>query len=217
MSLPADADVEHISAPPPKNELPRICQRPTITVRPGDLGMIDKFRQDRYYLHPSWQDVYRLQRANIEGLNGRAETHGINISDPSKRLAHGRVAQAILLALMICSVNLAILHSWHQTTGTLSVLTGVGTDSLPTTTRTAAPFRPASAAKNTDDPNEHLRTGITSRERSCLQTAGSVASTRTTPRNPLHPVPGQPSNRDGQSDTVSNTAHKRRDPAQPLG
>ncbi|MGW6784076.1 hypothetical protein [Streptomyces sp. NPDC054987] len=112
--------------PPPKNELPRICQRPTITVRPGDLGMIDKFRQDRHYLHPTWQDIYRPQRANIEGLNGRAKAHGIDISDPSKRLAHGRVAQTIFLALMICSVNLAILHSWHQTTGTPSVLTSVG-------------------------------------------------------------------------------------------
>ncbi len=59
--------------PPPKNELPRICQRPTITVLPGDLGMIDKFRQGRHYLHPTWQDVYRPQRANIEGLNGRAK------------------------------------------------------------------------------------------------------------------------------------------------
>ncbi|MCJ1679035.1 hypothetical protein MTF65_17150 [Streptomyces sp. APSN-46.1] len=29
---------------------------------------------------------------------------------------------------MICSVNLAILHSWHQTTGTQSVLTSVATD-----------------------------------------------------------------------------------------
>ncbi len=27
---------------------------------------------------------------------------------------------------MICSVNLAILHSWHQTTDTLSA--GIGTD-----------------------------------------------------------------------------------------
>ncbi|MEU9145910.1 hypothetical protein [Streptomyces sp. NPDC048349] len=89
--------------------------------------MIDKFRQDRHFLHPTWQDVYQPQRANIEGLNGRAKAHGIDISDPSKRLAHGRVAQAILLALMICSVNLAILHSWRQTTGTQSVLTSVST------------------------------------------------------------------------------------------
>src|SRR5205807_620360 len=36
--------------PPPREELPRICQKPTITVRPGDLGRLDKFRQDRAYL-----------------------------------------------------------------------------------------------------------------------------------------------------------------------
>ncbi|WP_405692665.1 hypothetical protein [Streptomyces sp. NBC_00057] len=103
--------------PLPKSELPRICQKPTITVRPGDLGKLDKFRQDRHYLHPTWQDVYRPERANIEGLNGRAKSHGIDISDPTKRLAHGRVAQTILLALMICSINLHILFSWQQTTG----------------------------------------------------------------------------------------------------
>ena len=104
--------------PQPKSELPRICQKPTITVRPGDLGKLDKFRQDRHYLHPTWQDVYRPERANIEGLNGRAKSHGIDISDPTKRLAHGRVAQTILLALMICSINLHILFTWQQTAGT---------------------------------------------------------------------------------------------------
>ncbi|WP_327425455.1 hypothetical protein OG963_00860 [Streptomyces sp. NBC_01707] len=102
----------------PKQELPRICQKPTITVRPGDLGKRDKFRQDRHYLHPSWQDAYRPERANIEGANGRLKSHGINIADPSKRLAHGRVAQTILLALMVCSANLQMLFSWDQTTGT---------------------------------------------------------------------------------------------------
>ncbi|MDH6627909.1 hypothetical protein M2271_005738 [Streptomyces sp. LBL] len=103
--------------------MPRICQKPTITIRPGDLGKLDKFRQDRHYLHPTWQDAYRPERANIEGLNGRAKSHGIDISDPTKRLAHGRVAQTILLALMICSINLHILLSWQQTTGTETTAT----------------------------------------------------------------------------------------------
>ncbi|MDX3098964.1 hypothetical protein PV417_31420 [Streptomyces sp. ME19-03-3] len=104
--------------PLPKRELPRICQKPTITVQPGALGKLDKFRQDRHYLHPTWHDAYRPERANIEGLNGRAKSHGIDISDPTKRLAHGRVAQTILLALMICSINLHILFAWQQSTGT---------------------------------------------------------------------------------------------------
>ncbi|MEU8544060.1 hypothetical protein AB0C52_29380 [Streptomyces sp. NPDC048717] len=34
--------------PLPKSELPQICQKPTITIRPGDLGKFDKFRQDRH-------------------------------------------------------------------------------------------------------------------------------------------------------------------------
>lgn len=108
--------------PLPKDELPRICQKPTITIRPGALGKLDKFRQDRHYLHPTWQDAYRPERANIEGLNGRAKSHGIDISDPTKRLAHGRVAQTVLLALMICSINLRILFTWQQTTGTQATL-----------------------------------------------------------------------------------------------
>ncbi|MHC0432542.1 hypothetical protein ACX6XY_20535 [Streptomyces sp. O3] len=109
--------------PLPKGELPRICQKPTITVRPGALGKLDKFRQDRHYLHPTWQDAYRPERANIEGLNGRAKSHGIDISDPTKRLAHGRVAQTILLALMICSINLHILFVWQQTAGAQATAT----------------------------------------------------------------------------------------------
>ncbi|MFE7661658.1 hypothetical protein [Streptomyces celluloflavus] len=90
----------------PVEELPRICQKPTITVRPGDPGKLDIFRKDRHYRHPSWQDAYRPERANIEGANGRLKSHDINIADPGKRLAHGRVAQTILLALMVCSSNL---------------------------------------------------------------------------------------------------------------
>ncbi|MFD8866395.1 hypothetical protein ACFV1F_18825 [Streptomyces sp. NPDC059590] len=102
--------------PLPKDELPRICQKPTITVRPGDLGKIDKFRQDRHYLRPTWQDAYRPGRANIEGLNARAKGHGINIADPKSRLAHGRAAQTILIALMVCSINLHILFTQQNTT-----------------------------------------------------------------------------------------------------
>ncbi|WP_432746595.1 hypothetical protein H7827_18415 [Streptomyces sp. JH002] len=108
--------------PPPMEELPRICWQPTMTIHPGDLGKLDKYRQDRHYLHPAWQDAYRPIRANTEGLNGRAKGHDIDIADPRKRLAHGRVAQTILIALMICVINLNSLSAWqnttHQTTAT---------------------------------------------------------------------------------------------------
>lgn len=91
--------------PPPRNELPLICRQPTITIHSGDLGKLDKYRQERHYLHPTWQDAYRPGRANIEGLNGRIKGRDIDVADPRNRLAHGRVAQTILLALMICSIN----------------------------------------------------------------------------------------------------------------
>ncbi|MFJ7910058.1 hypothetical protein [Kitasatospora sp. NPDC096204] len=104
--------------PPPASQLPRICRKPTITVHPGDLGKLDKFRQDRHYLSPDWHDAYKPIRAHNEGLNGRAKGHRIDIADPKRRLAHGRVAQSILLALMICMINLQILHDWTRSNST---------------------------------------------------------------------------------------------------
>ncbi|MFE9144520.1 hypothetical protein [Streptomyces tubercidicus] len=104
--------------PLPKTQLPRSCQKPTITIHPGDLGQRDRYRQDLRHLSPSWRDAFKPIRANNEGLNGRAKSHRIDISRPEKRLAHGRVAQTILVALMICTLNLQIIYSWHLTTGT---------------------------------------------------------------------------------------------------
>ncbi|MFE4976139.1 hypothetical protein ACFRAR_29060 [Kitasatospora sp. NPDC056651] len=102
--------------PPPAKDLPRICRKPTITVRPGDLGKIDKLRQDRHYLGPAWRDAYKPMRAHNEAVNGRVKGHHINIADPKKRLAHGRVAQTILLALMILMINLRTIQDWLRTT-----------------------------------------------------------------------------------------------------
>ncbi|WP_143121016.1 hypothetical protein [Streptosporangium canum] len=99
----------------PLAELPRICQKSTITLRPDDLGIKDKLRQDRRYLTPTWQDAYRSIRANTEGVNGRIKGHHIDIGDPMNRLAHGRVAQTLLTALMVCLANQHILLSWRQT------------------------------------------------------------------------------------------------------
>lgn len=124
--------------PPATEELPRICRKPTLTVRPGDLGKLDKYRQDRHYVHPTWQDAYRPGRANIEGLNGRAKGHHIDIADPRKRLAHGRVAQTILLALMICSINLHILFAWDNTT-TQTISTGKPAEITETIRRAPQP------------------------------------------------------------------------------
>ncbi len=114
--------------PPNETELPRICRKPTITVRPGDLGKIDKFRQDHPYLSPAWRDAYKPIQAHNEGLNGRAKGHRINIADPRKRLAHGRVAQTILLALMILMINLQIIHDWIGVNGSESAMNGSDQD-----------------------------------------------------------------------------------------
>ncbi|MFD7018523.1 hypothetical protein [Streptomyces sp. NPDC059928] len=136
--------------PLPASDLPRICQKPTITIHPGDLGSLEKFRQDRHYLHPSWQDAYRPARANIEGLNGRAKSHTIDISAPAKRLAHGRAAQTVLLALMICSINLHILHVWDQTTAT----DAAARDTTREINTLGAPVSPAPIAAGLPPPRQ---------------------------------------------------------------
>jgi len=131
--------------PPPKKELPQICQQPTITIHPGDLGKLDKFRQDRTYLSDAWHDVFKPIRANNEGLNGRGKGHRVDLAEPKRRLAHGRAAQTLLVALMICTLNLQILHDWKHTTGTSEPIPAAENDEpshSPILDETAATGRP---------------------------------------------------------------------------
>ncbi|MEV1179217.1 hypothetical protein, partial [Nonomuraea sp. NPDC049784] len=93
-------------------ELPRICHQHTITVRKDDLGHLDKFRQDVAYLTPAWIGTYKSVRANTEGLNGRIKGHDLDLGDPKNRLAHGRVAQTILVALLVAVANDQFLDQW---------------------------------------------------------------------------------------------------------
>ncbi|MGI5286695.1 hypothetical protein ACQEVF_25615 [Nonomuraea polychroma] len=97
-----------------KGDPAHICQQTTITLHPDDLGAKDKFRQDPHYLTPTWQDTYKPIRANTEGINGRLKGHHIDLSDPKNRLAHGRVAQTLLAALMVAVANEFILLAWRQ-------------------------------------------------------------------------------------------------------
>ncbi|MGV9310334.1 hypothetical protein ACWDLG_43805 [Nonomuraea sp. NPDC003727] len=94
--------------------LPTICTQQTITLHPGDLGHKDKLRQDLPYLSPAWKCAFKAIRANTEGINGRLKGQVIDLADPTNRLAHGRVAQTILVALMVCIANQKILLSWRQ-------------------------------------------------------------------------------------------------------
>ena len=125
--------------PPPPSELPRICRKPTITIHPGDLGKLDKFRQDRHYLSPEWHDAFKPIRANNEGINGRAKGHRIDLAEPKQRLAHGRAAQTILVALMLCTLNLQILHDWKHATGTTEPIPTAENDELPDSPVPAGP------------------------------------------------------------------------------
>ncbi|MFE0153173.1 hypothetical protein ACFWY5_38960 [Nonomuraea sp. NPDC059007] len=44
-------------------ELPKICRQHTITVGTGDLGHLDKLRQDLPYLSPTRVETYKSARA----------------------------------------------------------------------------------------------------------------------------------------------------------
>ncbi len=97
---------------PPKRtgDPAHICQQTTITLHPDDLGTKDKSRQDPHYLTPTWQGKFKSSgRANTEGINGHLKGHHIDLGDPKSRLAHGRVAQTLLAALMVAIANELIL------------------------------------------------------------------------------------------------------------
>ncbi|MER6579689.1 hypothetical protein [Nonomuraea sp. NPDC001023] len=96
-------------------ELPKICHQHTITVRKDDLGHLDKFRQDLAYLSPAWIGTYKSVHANTEGINGRLKGHGPDLGNPKNRLAHGRVAQTILIALLVTVANDDFLDQWRYT------------------------------------------------------------------------------------------------------
>ncbi|SEG99273.1 hypothetical protein SAMN05444920_112327 [Nonomuraea solani] len=97
------------------SELPKICRQHSITLRKDDLGHLDKFRQDLAYLSPAWITTYKSARAMTEGLNGRLKGHDLDLGDPKNRLAHGRVAQTLLIALIVTVANDHFLDVWrHQ-------------------------------------------------------------------------------------------------------
>ncbi|MET7328454.1 hypothetical protein [Nonomuraea sp. NPDC005650] len=96
-------------------DLPKICHQHTITLNKDDLGHLDKFRQDLAYLSPAWIRTYKSVRANTEGINGRLKGHDLDLGDPKNRLAHGRVAQTILVALLVTVANDHFLDQWRHT------------------------------------------------------------------------------------------------------
>ncbi|WP_436761058.1 hypothetical protein [Streptosporangium sp. V21-05] len=49
-----------------------------------------------------------------EGLNGRLKGHDLALGDPKNRLAHGRVAQTILVALLVTVANDHFLDQWRH-------------------------------------------------------------------------------------------------------
>ncbi|MGW0058402.1 hypothetical protein ACWDTT_00555 [Streptosporangium sandarakinum] len=49
-----------------------------------------------------------------EGLNGCLKGYDLDLGDPKNRLAHGRAAQTILVALLIAVANDHFLDQWRH-------------------------------------------------------------------------------------------------------
>ncbi|MEV0196090.1 hypothetical protein [Nonomuraea sp. NPDC050691] len=136
---------------PPAKRTAQICDavvghQQTVTLHPGDLGHLDKFRQDLAYLSSSWRATYSTVRAMTEGLNRRLNGHDLDLSDPKNRLAHGRVAQTILVALLVTFANDLFLDTWRHTH--------------------QPPDEPDTSAETFEIPAEHLdRSPLTGRSR----------------------------------------------------
>ncbi|MFE0102961.1 hypothetical protein [Streptomyces sp. NPDC059009] len=122
----------------PGGPLPDVCRQKSITIRPGDLGTMEKFRQDLPYLTDAWSSTFAVVRAQTEGINGILKGHRIDISEPKNRLAHGRVAQTLLVALMVTVANLMILDVFCQTTRG-EHLPATSYDTEPTATEQTVP------------------------------------------------------------------------------
>lgn len=89
-----------------------------------------KFRQDIPYLTSAWTRSYKVIRSHNEGINGRLKSGDLDIGNPKHRPAPGRVAQTLLVAILVTAGNLDILETWlHQRTG--RQLTDTDYDSLP--------------------------------------------------------------------------------------
>lgn len=102
---------------------------------------MEKFRQDLSYLTDTWSSTFKVTRAQMEGINGILKGHTIDISEPKNRLAHGRVAQTLLVALMVTVANLMILDTFCQTTRGEHLPAAAHDDDTPTEPD-ASPPRP---------------------------------------------------------------------------
>lgn len=106
--------------PKPKNDTapyPDICKYNSITVSGTVLA---KWRQKYALFSDTWQEAWSRLRSQNEGGNGNLKKGCLDSIDaPQSRLAHGRVAQTLLIAAIICIANLRAIESFPRS----SVLT----------------------------------------------------------------------------------------------
>ncbi len=82
---------------------PDICTRQSITV-PASVHA--RWRQKNTLFGEQWQKAWSGLRSQNEGGNGNLKRHcQDNIASPGARLSHGRVAQALLAAVIIFVAN----------------------------------------------------------------------------------------------------------------
>jgi hypothetical protein len=104
----------------PQERWPKCCTQASITILPTDNA---EFAQALAHGTPQWVTAYKSIRAQNEGGNGWLKGIDTTIDTPRFRLARGRVAQIILVALGIAIANLRRLENFlrdqHEDPATL--------------------------------------------------------------------------------------------------
>jgi hypothetical protein len=91
---------------------PDICTKDSITV-PGTV--LAKWRQKYSLFSDKWREAWSNLRSQNEGGNGNLKKECLDsIAVPQKRLARGRVAQTLLVAVIICIANLRAIDRFRR-------------------------------------------------------------------------------------------------------
>ncbi|WP_190140952.1 hypothetical protein [Streptomyces glebosus] len=114
---------------------------------PGDV--LAKWRQKHALFSDPWQEAWSRLRSQNEGGNGNLKKEVLDsVAAPQKRMSHGRVAQTLLVAVIIFISNYRAIKRFRRATAhiprkTTNRPSAPVTDSSPTTIpATRGPFEP---------------------------------------------------------------------------
>jgi hypothetical protein len=102
-----------VRVPSPDTEgHPEVCTRKTITI---PATVLAKWRQRYPVFSDQWQQAWSPLRSQNEGGNGNLKRFaGDTLDNPQARLAHGRVVQTLLVAIIIFVANVRALTAFRR-------------------------------------------------------------------------------------------------------